>query len=227
MARSFYSNFCQTLVETSSPEVAETAKLFENTFRQVNIALVNELAQITRAMGINVHEVVAAASTKPYGFMKFNPGLGVGGHCIPVDPSYLAYVSEKHGVESKFIELANQVNLEMPSKVVERIKDENGSDLRKKRILIVGMSYKSNVADVRESPSIQLLNLLRSESKFVEWFDPIVSELNGERSYNGKDFEFDIAIIAVSHNAANLQNLQSKIPYILDCTGTLNYARPL
>ena len=111
--KSFYEIFCDNLVEVSTPEIAEAAKLFENTFRQVNIALVNEFAQICEAMRIPVREVLDAANTKPYGFMKFNPSAGVGGHCIPVDPSYLAYIANEHGVKAKFIELANQVNLNM------------------------------------------------------------------------------------------------------------------
>ena len=217
----FYSRFCQTLVETSSPEIAEAAKLFENTFRQVNIALVNELALITRSLNLNVHEVIAAAATKPYGFMEFKPGLGVGGHCIPVDPSYLAHVSEKNGIEPRFINLANQVNLEMPSKVVARIKKDNGIDIKNKKILIVGMSYKANVSDVRESPSIQLLNLLRKQCDHVFWLDPEVSELDGEKSYSGEEFDFDIAVIAISHDSINFDGPKLKIPYILDCTGKL------
>ena len=123
----FYANFCNNLIEVSSPEVAEAAKLFENSFRQVNIALVNELALISRTLGISVREVLEAADSKPYGFMKFNPGLGVGGHCIPVDPTYLAFVAKKGGTPAAFIELANSVNLEMPTKIVERIKKENSS----------------------------------------------------------------------------------------------------
>jgi UDP-N-acetyl-D-glucosamine dehydrogenase len=121
--REFYSKFCDDLVPVSSPEIAESAKLFENTFRQVNIALVNEFALIMRALEIPVHEVLEAASTKPYGIMKFTPGLGVGGHCIPVDPSYLAFVSKEAGIEPRFINLANQVNLEMPQAILKRIKN--------------------------------------------------------------------------------------------------------
>jgi UDP-N-acetyl-D-glucosamine dehydrogenase len=127
--REFYSTFCDNLIEVSSPEVAEAAKLFENTFRQVNIALVNEFAQISNALGISVYETLAAADTKPYGFMKFNPSAGVGGHCIPVDPSYLAHVAEGLGVPATFIERANEVNLEMPKYIVARVSADNGGTL--------------------------------------------------------------------------------------------------
>ena len=128
--REFYSTFCNSLVEVSSPEVAEAAKLFENSFRQVNIALVNELAQISHALGISVRETLDAADTKPYGFMKFSPSAGVGGHCIPVDPSYLAHVAKGLGVPATFIERANLVNLEMPIYIITRVVKENGGSLK-------------------------------------------------------------------------------------------------
>ena len=132
----FYAKFCENLIEVSSPEVAEAAKLFENSFRQVNIALVNELALISSTLGISVREVLEAANSKPYGFMKFNPGLGVGGHCIPVDPTYLAFAAKNSGTRAAFIELANEVNLEMPERIAERIKKENGGSLAGKKILV-------------------------------------------------------------------------------------------
>ena len=158
--REFYSSFCDNLVEVSSPEVAEAAKLFENTFRQVNIALVNELAQISHALGIDVRETLDAAGTKPYGFMKFQPSAGVGGHCIPVDPSYLADVAEKAGVEATFIKRANEVNLDMPKYIAGRIAKDNGGSLKGKKVLVVGVAYKPNVADTRETPAELLIDAL-------------------------------------------------------------------
>ena len=149
--REFYSKFCDNLVEVSSPEVAEAAKLFENTFRQVNIALVNEFAQITHALGISVYETLDAANTKPYGFMKFTPSAGVGGHCIPVDPTYLAAIAEEHGAPATFIRRANEVNLEMSKYIVNRVAADNGENLQGKSVLVVGVAYKPNVADVRET----------------------------------------------------------------------------
>ena len=136
--RDFYSKFCDQLVEVSSPEVAEAAKLFENTFRQVNIALVNEFAQITNALGISVYETLDAANTKPYGFMKFTPSAGVGGHCIPVDPIYLAAVAEDKGVPATFIRRANEVNLEMSKYIVDRVEADSGGSLQGKSVLVVG-----------------------------------------------------------------------------------------
>jgi len=138
LARKFYSSFCDQIVEVSSPEVAEAAKLFENTFRQVNIALVNEFAQISNALDIPTQEVLDAAATKPFGFMSFKPGPGVGGHCIPVDPSYLAHVAEGAGVPATFIRYANEVNLAMPAYVVSRVAKDAGS-LRGKKVVVVGV----------------------------------------------------------------------------------------
>lgn len=148
--KDFYSRFCDNLVEVSSPEVAEAAKLFENTFRQVNIALVNEFAQITRSLGINVFETLEAAGTKPFGFMKFTPSAGVGGHCIPVDPTYLAVAAEQHGVQASFIRRANEVNLRMSEYIVNRIEADHRGDLSGKKIIVVGVAYKANVADIRK-----------------------------------------------------------------------------
>ena len=159
--RKFYSTFCDNLIEVSSPEVAEAAKLFENTFRQVNIALVNEFAEISHALGISVHETLDAANTKPYGFMKFNPSAGVGGHCIPVDPSYLAYAAAAKGIPATFIERANEVNLEMPKYVVARVLADNGGFLKGKRVQVIGVSYKPNVADVRETPAELVIEELK------------------------------------------------------------------
>jgi UDP-N-acetyl-D-glucosamine dehydrogenase len=223
-AKEFYSSFCSNLIETSSPEVAETAKLFENTFRQVNIALVNELSQITHALNINVHEVISAASTKPYGFMEFRPGLGVGGHCIPVDPTYLAFASDLVSVEAKFIRLANEVNINMPLKVVERIKEDNGENLSQKRILIVGMAYKSDISDTRESPSIRLLDLIREESNDVFWHDPLVGEFRGEKSFNDLDSKFDIIVVGILHSSMDHQKFLKSSKYVLDCTGKIKNA---
>jgi len=158
-AKEFYATFCDTIIEVSSPEVAEAAKIFENTFRQVNIALVNEFAQIADALGISGREVLDAAATKPYGFMEFNPGPGVGGHCIPVDPSYLAHVANEVGVPATFIKRANEVNLAMPAYVVKRVVAGSGGSIKDKKVVVVGVSYKSNVADTRETPAAGVIDL--------------------------------------------------------------------
>lgn len=223
--REFYSTFCDNLVEVSSPEVAEAAKLFENTFRQVNIALVNEFAEISHALGISVHETLDAANTKPYGFMKFNPSAGVGGHCIPVDPSYLAHVAAQKGVPATFIERANEVNLEMPRYIVERVKSDNQGTLKGKKVQVVGVAYKPNVADVRETPAGLVIQALEAEGALVTWHDPIV------KSWHGKDSSplggSDIAIVVTLHSSMDHQSVLASAPYVFDTTGKILGAKGL
>lgn len=227
MTRGFYEKFCDNLIEVSSPEVAETAKLFENTFRQVNIALVNELALITRDLGISVHETIDAAASKPYGFMKFSPGLGVGGHCIPVDPTYLSYVAEQAGRKANFINLANKVNLEMPAEIVKRIKNDNGGSLKTKEVLVCGVAYKPNISDVRETPSEILIKELNKEGAVVSWHDPLVASWNGSESVDLDSKQFDITIVAVVHDVMNQNMILGSSNYVLDCSGKLEGAKKL
>jgi UDP-N-acetyl-D-glucosamine dehydrogenase len=221
LAKDFYSGFCSELIEVSSPEVAESAKLFENTFRQVNIALVNELALITRGIGISVNEVIDAASTKPYGFMKFNPSIGVGGHCIPVDPSYLAHTAKSIGVEPRFIELANEVNLQMPREIVKRIKSENGGTLKGKKILVCGVAYKPNVADTRETPTAILIEELEKEGAKISWHDPLVQSWLGSETVELEDQIFDVTIVAVLHDVMDKSKIATTSKYLFDCTGKM------
>jgi UDP-N-acetyl-D-glucosamine dehydrogenase len=220
MAREFYSAFCENLIEVSSPEVAEAAKLFENTFRQVNIALVNEFAQIAHALGIPSREVIDAAATKPYGFMPFAPGPGVGGHCIPVDPSYLASVAEAAGVPATFIRRANDVNNKMPAYVVSRVKADLGG-LEGKRVVVVGVSYKTNVADTRESPAKLIIDELEREGAIVSWHDPLVDMWRGENSTALIADMADAAIVATKHDAINAQDILQAASYVFDCTGKI------
>jgi UDP-N-acetyl-D-glucosamine dehydrogenase len=196
-AASFYKSFCSSVIEVSSPEVAEAAKLFENTFRQVNIALVNEFAQIANSLGISTIETLEAASSKPYGFMPFVPSIGVGGHCIPVDPSYLSFAASNAGVEARFINLANEVNAGMPEYVVRRIKDLVKGDLEDKTIQIAGISYKAGVADTRESPALVLISLLKGLGAEVSWHDEVVGSWDDEASK--PLFGADIGVIATAH----------------------------
>jgi UDP-N-acetyl-D-glucosamine dehydrogenase len=223
--RDFYSTFCDNLVEVSSPEVAEAAKLFENTFRQVNIALVNEFAQISHALGISVYETLDAAATKPYGFMKFMPSAGVGGHCIPVDPSYLAHTAAGLGVPATFIERANEVNLEMAKYVVDRVKADNDGSLQGKKVQVVGVAYKPNVADVRETPAEPVIEELRKASAVVTWSDDLVSTWMGENStpLGGAD----IAIVVTLHAITDPQAILASAPYVFDTTGKVKGARSL
>jgi UDP-N-acetyl-D-glucosamine dehydrogenase len=218
--RDFYSTFCDNLVEVSSPEVAESAKLFENTFRQVNIALVNEFAQIAHALGISVYETLDAAATKPYGFMKFMPSAGVGGHCIPVDPSYLAHTAAGLGVPATFIERANEVNLEMAKYVVDRVKADNDGSLAGKSVQVVGVAYKPNVADVRETPAE-----LKKAGAVVSWSDDLVQSWMGENSspLGGAD----IAIVVTLHAITDAQKVMKSAPYIFDTTGKVFGAHSL
>jgi len=215
--REFYSKFCDQLVEVSSPEVAEAAKLFENTFRQVNIALVNEFAQIAHALGISVYETLDAANTKPYGFMKFTPSAGVGGHCIPVDPTYLAAVAEEHGAPATFIRRANEVNLEMSKYVVDRVQADNGGSLQGKSVLVVGVAYKPNVADIRETAAELVIEHLRQRGAVVSWHDDVVGSWNGESSapLSGAD----IAVVVTKHDEVKARDILGSAPYVFDTTG--------
>jgi UDP-N-acetyl-D-glucosamine dehydrogenase len=217
-AKNFYSTFCDTIIETSTPEVAEAAKLFENTFRQVNIALVNEFAQIAHALQIDPREVVSAAATKPYGFMEFAPGAGVGGHCIPVDPIYLSDVAAKAGVPATFIERATRVNQAMPAYVVARVVTASGGSVKGKKVIVLGIAYKPNVSDTRETPSAEIIRLLESAGADVTWHDPLVGNWQGKSSsaIEGND----IAIVVTRHSYLTDQEIK-QARYIFDCTGTV------
>jgi UDP-N-acetyl-D-glucosamine dehydrogenase len=215
--REFYSTFCDSLVEVSSPEVAEAAKLFENTFRQVNIALVNEFAQIAHALGISVYETLDAATTKPYGFMKFMPSAGVGGHCIPVDPSYLADTAARVGVPATFIERANEVNLEMAAYVVGRVAADNGGSLSGKSVQVIGVAYKPNVADTRETPAELVIEELKKAGAKVSWHDPVVQSWRGGQSFDLGGSE--IAIVVTMHDVVSAESVLASAPYVFDTTG--------
>ena len=217
-AKEFYSSFCDSVIEVSSPEVAEAAKIFENTFRQVNIALVNEFAQIADALGISGREVLDAAATKPYGFMEFNPGPGVGGHCIPVDPTYLAYVANEVGVPATFIKRANEVNLAMPAYIVKRVIAGAGGSVKGKSVVVVGVSYKANVADTRETPAASVIDLLRQAGATVTWHDPLVGSWRGEESSDlGAS---DVAVVVTKHDVVSVADIK-KSSYVFDCTGSI------
>lgn len=223
--REFYSDFCDELIEVSSPEVAESAKLFENTFRQVNIALVNEFAQIAHALGISVHETLDAANTKPYGFMKFTPSAGVGGHCIPVDPTYLAYAASEKGITATFIERANEVNLNMSKYVVERVLDDNQGSISGKKIQVIGVSYKADIADVRETPAQLIIDELKALGALVNWHDPVVDNWNGEHSVELGGSE--IAIVLTLHSTMDKTKIIKSATYVFDTTGKLEGATKL
>ena len=217
-ARQFYATFCDSIIEVSSPEVAEAAKIFENTFRQVNIALVNEFAQISDALGISSREVIEAAATKPYGFMPFTPGPGVGGHCIPVDPTYLAHVANQVGIPATFIKRANEVNLAMPAYVVKKVVTANGGSVKGKNVVVIGVSYKGNVADTRETPAAAVIDLLREQRANVVWHDDLVGTWRGEESTPLS--AFDIAVVVTRHDGVSEAAIKAS-KFVFDCTGTI------
>jgi UDP-N-acetyl-D-glucosamine dehydrogenase len=206
-AKEFYSKFIDQVDVCDSLEVAETAKLLENSFRLVNISFINELAKFCQKIGIDVNDVIKAASTKPYGFMPFYPSVGVGGHCIPVDPLYLAEAAREAGAPVRFIELADEINLGMPTYFVGRASEMLGG-LKDKKILVIGVSYKPNVADIRETPVEALISGLKKSGAVVSWHDDLVKSWNGESSV-ALGSEFDLAILATPHDYLDLSLLGS------------------
>jgi UDP-N-acetyl-D-glucosamine dehydrogenase len=204
-AIAFYSKFIDEVAKCDSLEIAETAKLLENTFRLINISFINELSIFCQKLGIDVNNVIKAAATKPYGFMPFYPSIGVGGHCIPVDPLYLANKAREVGAPTRFIELADQINQEMPGYFAGRAEEKVGG-LKSKKVLVVGVSYKPNVADVRETPVEALILGLKNKGAEVFWHDDLVKEWNGEKSVALSN-EYDLAIIATPHTYLDLTKL--------------------
>jgi UDP-N-acetyl-D-glucosamine dehydrogenase len=210
-AKEFYSKFIDQVDVCDSLEVAETAKLLENSFRLVNISFINELAMFCQKIGIDVNDVIKAASTKPYGFMPFYPSVGVGGHCIPVDPLYLAEAARAAGTPTRFIELADEINLGMPTYFVGRASEMLGG-LKDKKVLVIGVSYKPNVADVRETPVEALISGLKKSGAVVSWHDDLVKSWNGEGSV-ALGSGFDLAILATPHDYLDL-TLLGNVPVL-------------
>ena len=219
-ALAFYESICDVAVSVSTPEVAEAAKLLENTFRLVNIALINEFTQLCSASGINVHEVIDAASSKPYGFMPFRPGVGVGGHCIPVDPLYLTWWARQNGGKAEFVESADSINHDMPKYVAERALSMVDDIVVTPKVLILGVAYKPGVGDVRETPVSELRNHLKEQGAEVAWYDPLVPVWEGS---NPVDLEWacDVAILATKQSGMNLDQLIARGIRILDCTNSI------
>lgn len=219
-ALAFYKSICDAVVPVSSPEIAEAAKLLENTFRLVNIALVNEFTQLCSAGDINVHEVIDAASSKPYGFMPFKPGVGVGGHCIPVDPLYLTWWARQNGGQASFIETADSINEAMPKYVAQRALSMVDASISSPKVLILGVAYKPGVGDVRETPVAELRNNLISRGAIVEWHDPLVTIWEDTKPVD-LSWECDVAILATRQQGMNLNQLLTNGVPILDCTNSL------
>src|SRR3954452_25378740 len=219
-----YAHVCDHLVRVSTPEVAELSKLLENIFRSVNIALMNEMAMLADRMGIDIWEVVDAAATKPYGFMRFEPGPGMGGHCLPVDPFYLTWKAREYDISTEFIELAGKVNQQMPYfclEKAERALNDAGKPVKDARILILGVAYKAGVGDLRESPALKIIKLLRSRGGDVSYHDPHVPELPdlGLRSVEPSVDGVDLALIVTAHPTVDHAALAARAALTLDLRG--------
>jgi UDP-N-acetyl-D-glucosamine dehydrogenase len=225
-AHELYSLVCDELVRVSSPEAAELTKLLENIFRSVNIALVNELAMLTDRMGIDLWEVVDAAATKPYGFMRFEPGPGMGGHCLPVDPFYLSWRAREFDMATEFIELAGKVNQQMPYHCVakaQRALNDRGMSVKGARIAVVGVSYKPGVGDVRESPALKIISLLTELGAEVRYHDPHVPSLPELGLANTPLEEVvadaDLALIVTAHPSVDHELIARRARLVLDLRG--------
>jgi UDP-N-acetyl-D-glucosamine dehydrogenase len=219
-ALAFYKTICDAVVSVSTPEVAEAAKLLENTFRLINIALINEFTQLCSVSGINVHDVIDAASSKPYGFMPFRPGVGVGGHCIPVDPLYLTWWARQNGSKAEFVEAADSINHAMPRYVAERAVKLVDSAVKSPKVLLLGVAYKPGIADVRETPAAELRDQLISRGAIVAWHDPLVEMWEGTKPVD-LTWECDVAILATKQPGMILDQLLLRGIQILDCTNSL------
>ena len=232
-ASELYGLVCDRIVPVTSPEAAELTKLLENVFRSVNIALVNELAMLTDRMGINIWEVVDAAATKPYGFMRFDPGPGMGGHCLPVDPFYLSWRAREFDMATEFIELAGKVNQQMPYHCVakaQRVLNEGGLSVNGARIAVVGVSYKPGVGDIRESPALKIISVLRELGAEVSYHDPHVPELAAEglKSIPLDELvsETDLLLIVTAHPSVDHEELVSRVGRVVDLRGVTRLDKP-
>ena len=225
-ATELYSKVCDNLVPVSSPEAAELTKLLENIFRSVNIALVNELAMLADRMDIDIWEVVDAAATKPYGFMRFEPGPGMGGHCLPVDPFYLAWRARQFDMSTEFIELAGKVNQQMPYYCVDRVAralNDRGLAVRGSKVLLVGVSYKAGVGDMREAPALKIARLLVEEGAELSYHDPMVPSMDrfGLESVELESgvAACDLAVIVTAHPDVDHDAVVAGAPFTLDLRG--------
>jgi UDP-N-acetyl-D-glucosamine dehydrogenase len=225
-AAAVYSRVCERVIRVSSPEVAEMAKLLENIFRSVNIALVNEMSLVAERMGIDIWEVIDAAATKPYGFMRFDPGPGMGGHCLPVDPFYLTWRAREFHISTEFIELAGKINQQMPHHCVERVEwalNEAMRSVKGARILVLGASYKAGVGDIRESPALRIIEMLLQRGAIVSYSDPFVPELAGlglrsvelEASLD----DADAVVIVTAHPGVDYQTVCERASILVDLRG--------
>ena len=232
-AEELYGSAVDTVHTVSSPEAAELTKLLENIFRSVNIALVNELAQLCERLGIDVWEVIDAAATKPFGFMSFKPGPGLGGHCIPIDPFYLTWKAREYGFSTEFIELAGKVNESMPyycrSLVSQALNHGAQRSLKGAKVLVLGVAYKADIADVRESPALKLMQLLENAGSEIAYHDPHVEELDGKHSVPLEPAAYDCVAILTAHSAIDHEQIVRDAKVVVDfrnATGSAGRENP-
>ncbi len=240
VAEALYGQVIDTIVPVSSTKAAELTKLLENIYRAVNIGLVNEMKIVADKMGINIHEVIDAAATKPFGFTRFTPGPGLGGHCIPIDPFYLTWKAREYGVNTRFIELAGEVNRAMPQWVVQKTADvlnDNSKAVKGSRILILGLAYKKNVNDARESPAVEIIHLLTQKGASVDYSDPHIPQFPKKREYyfemasvkltKATINQYDCVILVTDHDDFDYDMLTTVDTPIVDTRNRLTVARAL
>jgi UDP-N-acetyl-D-glucosamine dehydrogenase len=236
-AVALYGRIFDTMVPVESAEAAELVKVYENTFRMINIALANELAQACDKLGIDVWGVIDAASTKPFGFMKFTPGPGLGGHCIPLDPHYLAWKMRTLQYKTRMIELASEINTEMPSYVISKVQDALNGEARAlmgARVLVLGVAYKKNIDDLRESPALEIIHLLQQKGAFVSYHDPFCAEIKDDGHTPIKNLpmqsvpltraalaETDLVLIATDHTGVDYQLVADAVKLVVDTRGAM------
>jgi UDP-N-acetyl-D-glucosamine dehydrogenase len=239
VAAHLYSHIVNDVYSVSSARVAEAAKLLENTFRAVNIGMANEMARLCYALNIDTWEVIRAAATKPFGFMPFYPGPGIGGHCIPLDPHYLSWKARQHGFDSRFISLAEEVNSRMPEHVVQLVSDglnDESKAMKGSKVLLLGVAYKKDINDVRESPALSIIDRLRAKGANVRYHDPFVAELRFDDAHTDSTGEplssvaltneelqsADCVIIVTDHSDIDYKRVCSLVPLIIDTRNALN-----
>ena len=237
LGKALYQRAIQTLVPVSSPRVAEMTKLLENIHRAVNIGLVNEMKIVADKMGISIHEVIEAAATKPFGFVPYKPGPGLGGHCIPIDPFYLTWKAREYGINTRFIELAGEINHYMPQWVVGKVMDalnDRGKALKGSHILVLGLAYKKNIDDTRESPAVEIMDLLQAKGAHIDYSDPHVPVFPRKRDYHfdlhsvtltGDSIaSYDCVVLATDHDSFDYVLLQQHAQVTVDTRGRLSVA---
>ncbi len=233
VASAWYSGAIETIISVSTAETAEMTKLLENTFRMINVGMVNELAIMCEHLGVDVWEVIEAAGTKPFGFMKFTPGPGLGGHCIPIDPLYLSWKMKEMNYNAKFIELASEINTNMPRYVVSRILDamnDRGKVLKGSKVLVLGIAYKPDIDDVRESPALDVIALLKKKGALVEYHDPYIPHFHHEHEGWKMDSipdlmasvrAADVVVIVTNHKAYDYKTILNAAAFIFDTRNAL------